>query len=171
MRRFCYFVLVSVLGLLSTAQVLGAPVIQHWQTENGLRVYFVPAPEIPMIDIRLVFDAGSSRDQRFPGLASLTAGLLDEGSGDWDADLIANRFEDVGAEYSASVLRDMAWTSLRSLSAAEYFEPALETFIKVVTSTSSTKFGITTRRENQSMLFIYTVYPSCRYTLDAYIER
>ncbi|MEN8129978.1 MAG: pitrilysin family protein [Pseudomonadota bacterium] len=136
MRRFYYFALVSVLGLLAIGQALATPVIQHWQTANGLRVYFVPAPEIPMIDIRLVFDAGSSRDQRFPGLASLTAGLLDEGSGDWDADAIANRFEDFGAEYSASVLRDMAWISLRSLSAAEFFDPALEAFIRVVTSPS-----------------------------------
>lgn len=136
MRRLHYFALLSVLGFLGIGQALGAPVIQHWQSENGLRVYFVPAPEIPMVDIRLVFDAGSSRDQGLPGLASLTAGLLDEGSGDWNADVIANRFEDVGAEYSASVQRDMAWTSLRSLSAAEFFDPALEAFIRVVTSPS-----------------------------------
>jgi len=26
------------------------PDIQHWVTANGVRVYFVPAPELPMVD-------------------------------------------------------------------------------------------------------------------------
>jgi Predicted Zn-dependent peptidases len=49
-----------------------APKIEYWTTANGLRVYYVPAPELPMLDLRLVFDAGSARDGAKPGLAMLT---------------------------------------------------------------------------------------------------
>ena len=109
-----------------------APEIQHWETDNGLRVYFVPAPELDMVDIRLVFDAGSARDGEQPGIAQMTNALLDSGAGSWDADTIAERFESVGAQFGAGALRDMAWVSLRSLTDPEWFEPAFSTFIKVV---------------------------------------
>lgn len=112
------------------------PAIQHWQTPKGMRVYFVPAPELPMLDLELVFDAGSARDGGLPGLARLTTGLLDEGSGEWDADAIARRFEDVGAQYTSGVERDFAWLSLRSLTAPEFLEPAFETYINVVSNPS-----------------------------------
>jgi zinc protease len=120
--------------LFGFGEVHAAPNIQHWQTVNGLRVYFVPAPEIPIIDLRLVLDAGSARDGTLSGLATLTKGLLKEGSGDWDADTIAQRFEEVGAKYSAQTQRDMTWIALRSLSDTEWFSQALETYIRVVTA-------------------------------------
>ena len=109
-----------------------APDIQHWTTDNGLRVYYVEAPELPMVDLRLVFDAGSARDGGRPGLARMTNALLASGAGDWDADAIAERFESVGAQYGAGAARDMAWVSLRSLNDLDWFEPALATFLAVV---------------------------------------
>ena len=39
-----------------------SPQIQTWETPNGARVLFVEAPDLPMVDVRLVFDAGSARD-------------------------------------------------------------------------------------------------------------
>lgn len=57
--------------------------IQSWTTDNGARVVFVPAPELPMVDVRVVFDAGSARDGELPGLAKITAGMLNEGAGEW----------------------------------------------------------------------------------------
>ena len=114
-------------SLFAIGQSIASPEIQHWQTSKGMRVYFVSAPELPMVDLQLVFDAGSARDGKSPGLARLTTGLLDEGSGDWDADAIARRFEDVGAQYTSGVEWDFASLSLRSLSAPEFLEPALET--------------------------------------------
>jgi len=139
MKRFHYIApVVLVIGLFARG-ALATPAIQHWQSENGLQVYFVPAPEIPMIDMRLVFDAGSSRDADLPGLAAIAIGLMDEGSGDWNADDIADRFENVGALYSASLQRDMATISLKSLSAAKFFDSALDTFVEVVTSPSFPK--------------------------------
>ncbi|MDZ7661772.1 pitrilysin family protein [Thiohalophilus sp.] len=106
--------------------------IQSWKTDNGTRVVFVPAPELPMVDVRVVFDAGSARDGNLPGLAKITAGMLDEGAGDRDADELARRFDDIGASYSASVKRDMAAFSLRTLVDKPLREQALSTFASIL---------------------------------------
>ena len=37
--------------------------IESWTTGNGARVLFVRADELPMLDVRLVFDAGAARDR------------------------------------------------------------------------------------------------------------
>jgi zinc protease len=102
------------------------PTIQHWQTNNGTQVYYVPAPDLPMVDIQIVFDAGSARDGKKFGLATLANGLLSEGAGGYSADQIAEHFDNLGAEISNSVDSDMATFSLRSLTESELLEPALD---------------------------------------------
>ncbi|OAD19209.1 peptidase M16 domain-containing protein, partial [Candidatus Thiomargarita nelsonii] len=89
-----------LLLLLLSSSTFAIPTIQHWQTDNGARVYFVPAPDLPMVDIEIVFDAGSARDGDKPGLAMLSNGLLTEGAGGYSADQIAEHFENLGAEIS-----------------------------------------------------------------------
>jgi len=106
--------------------------IQSWQTENGTRVFYVPAPQLPMVDVRVVFDAGSARDGGKPGLASLTNTLLDHGAGDWTTDQIATRFDSVGAQFGSSSHRDMAVLSLRSLTEKAWLKTALETMAAVL---------------------------------------
>ncbi|MFO7593472.1 MAG: pitrilysin family protein [Pseudomonadota bacterium] len=115
-------------SLLLGAYAHAGPDIQHWRTENGARVFFVEAPDLPMVDIRVVFDAGAARDGELPGLAMLTNGMLEEGAGGMDADAIAQRFDSLGARFSAGSHRDMATAGLRSLTRPELLEPALETF-------------------------------------------
>ncbi|MBI3772339.1 MAG: insulinase family protein [Gammaproteobacteria bacterium] len=121
---------------LSAISIQAAPVIQHWQTDNGARVYFVPAPELPMVDIRIVFDAASARDGDKPGVAAMTAGLLEEGAGKLNADQIADRFDSIGADFGTASLRDMSLVSLRSLTDARYLQPALETMTLILTQPS-----------------------------------
>lgn len=104
-----------------------APAIQHWTTANGAQVYFISALELPMVDVQVVFDAGSARDNGLPGLARLTNVLLDSGTAQHSADAIAERLDAVGAQLSSGTLRDMAWLSLRSLSDPLYLKPAVET--------------------------------------------
>ncbi|MBA2490143.1 MAG: insulinase family protein [Gammaproteobacteria bacterium] len=130
-------------GLLAAALLALAPWpaqagvnIQHWTTGNGMRVYFTPAPELPIIDMRVVLDAGSARDGEQPGVAGMTATLLNEGSDELDADAIAVRFEEVGAEYAGDAGLDQASVSLRSLSDANLFEPAFDTFMRALTNPS-----------------------------------
>ncbi len=120
------------LWLLPVLPVWAMAPIQHWETENGARVYFVPARELPMVDVRLVFDAGSARDDGHAGLANLTSALLDTGAGGLDADEIAARLEGVGARLGSGAARDMAWVRLRSLTDAELLEPALALMASVI---------------------------------------
>ena len=121
-------------GFLTDAAA--APKIENWTTDNGLRVYYAQAPGLPIVDFRLVFDAGSARDGAKPGLAALTSSLLDKGTGDLNADAIAYRFESVGAEFSASADLDMATVSLRSLTDPALLDTALDTYIQVASHPS-----------------------------------
>lgn len=127
------FYLIVVAFVIGFSEVNAAPKIEHWQTENGAQVYFVAAPELPMVDIQVVFDAGGARDGDNGGVAILTNGLLAEGAGDFNADQIAEKFDALGARFSNSSHRDMAVVSLRSLSEANIFDPALTLFNTVIT--------------------------------------
>jgi len=122
-----------LLGLIVAVSIQASPQVKHWQTENGARVYFVPAPELAMIDITVAFDAGAARDGKQSGLALLTNAMLNEGAGGLNTDQIAIAFEDVGAQFGNSSQRDMAILSLRTLTDKAAFEPALTMFSKVLT--------------------------------------
>ncbi len=127
----------GVSGLLClmvfSAGVNAAPEIQTWQTANGAKVLFIPAPEIPMLDVRIVFDAGSARDAGSNGLAALTNGLLAEGAAGKTAKQIAEIFESVGAQISYDAARDMALVGVRSLTEPRYLSAAIEGLTKVLT--------------------------------------
>jgi zinc protease len=122
----------SFVFLFALAPVQAGPEIQHWVTANGMKVYYVPAAEIPMIDVRVTFSAGSARDDGVAGLSVLSNAMLSQGADGMSADQIAESFETVGAQFSSGALRDMAWLSLRSLSDPEYIQPALNIFASVL---------------------------------------
>jgi zinc protease len=121
-----------LLGLLAPFPAQAMPRIQHWETSNGARVFFVAAPELPMVDINVTFAAGSARDDGHPGLSHLTNDLLDSGAAGMSADQIASRVEALGAVLDTGAARDMAWVSLRSLSDADHLKPALAIFADVL---------------------------------------
>ena len=124
-------IFVTALLLVSTLAA-AVPAIQNWRTANGIPVYFIPARELPMVDAQILFNAGSVRDGDRPGLAQLTNALLEEGAGDWSADVIADRLDRVGARLSASSRRDSASVSLRSLVDPRYLQPAVETVARLL---------------------------------------
>lgn len=124
--------LLAVALLLASSLAAAVPAIQNWRTTNGVPVYFIPARELPMVDAQVLFNAGSARDGERPGLAQLTNALLEEGAGDWSADVIADRLDRVGARFSASSRRDSASVSLRSLVDPRYRQPAVETVARLL---------------------------------------
>jgi zinc protease len=121
-----------VLCSFTSTTAFGAAAIQHWQTSQGGQVYFVSSPGLPMVDIRLVFAAGSARDGENHGIAALTTNLLETGAGQWNADQIAQRFDAVGAKYSSSTSRDVSWVGLRSLTQDDLLAQALATFQQII---------------------------------------
>ena len=106
--------------------------IQQWQTDAGSRVLFVHTDQLPMLDVRMVFNAGSARDGDLPGLASLTSALLDQGADGLDVEDIAREFEDMGVRFSTSSHRDMGLVSLTTLSDEEFRTPALALVTRIL---------------------------------------
>ncbi len=106
--------------------------IQTWKSDLGVPVYFIQSQSVPMVDIKLMFSAGSSYDGEFPGLAYLTNAMLSEGTKRYDKTQIVTGFDSVGAQFGSSVTRDMATLSLRSLTEASTLQPAIKLFQQIV---------------------------------------
>ena len=129
-------VLIAFLLTLFTLQSQAVPTIQHWQLANGAAVYFVPTEGLPLLDVQLVFDAGSARDGEKLGLAALTSVLIDQGAGSLDAQQIAEQLDSVGARMGASSSRDYTSVSFRSLSDQQTLKTAWDVLTKVVNTPS-----------------------------------
>lgn len=149
MKRLVLAAAVLATGCFSQAHA--GPKVEQWTTDNGLRVYYSQAPGLPILDMRLAFDAGSDRDGDKPGVASLTSFMLDKGTGKQDADAIAYSFESVGANFSASADLDMASASLRTLTDPSFLDPALDMYIKVVSQPSFPERDLQ-RVKNQTLI-------------------
>ncbi len=128
-KKVSAYALFSWLGLLLAPNfaVAGIPVVQ-WTQSSGTRIYLVESPAIPMVDVRIEFDAGSRRDPLGKeGLASVTAGLLSQGarpsgvpgtggfSAALDENALGEAWADLGASFGASASTDRMGFSLRSL--------------------------------------------------------
>jgi zinc protease len=129
--------LLSIMLLFVSLSVMASPKIEHWTLKNGARVYFVETRNLPMLTLNVVFDAGSARDPKGRnGLSMLTNQMLNDGTGELDANAIAATFEGLGAEFGSSNDRDMAGVSLRSLSDRALLDPALDLFARVLAAPS-----------------------------------
>jgi zinc protease len=118
------------LAVSGTAQA--AIPIQHWTHASGARVYLVPSPSIPMLDVQLNFDGGSRRDPaNQAGLASITAGLLLDGVAAQGAQLaldenqLGEAWADLGAQFGAQASDDRFSFSLRTLTEPELMRGAV----------------------------------------------
>jgi len=115
---------------------LKTPTVQEFKTQSGTRVLFVEAPELPIVDVQLVFDAGSARDSELKsgqyGLASMTAQLLDEGTSTQTTDQISATFERLGAQFGAAAYRDMFTVNLRTLSDSNLLNPAIDQLLSIL---------------------------------------
>ena len=107
--------------------------IQHWQTTQGARVFFVENRDLPMLDLAVDFPAGSGHDPAAkPGIAHLAHGLLDQGAGGLSDTEIAHRLADSGAILGGRFDRDRAGVTLRTLSSLPEREVALDVLTRVL---------------------------------------
>jgi zinc protease len=119
----------SIAGLLLVAAGWAHAIlpIQHWQTQNGARVYFVENRSLPMLDVSVGFPAGAGFDNRDKaGIASMTNQLLRLGAEGLDEQAIASRLADVGAQLGGQFDTDHAGLALRTLSSRAERSEALE---------------------------------------------
>lgn len=106
--------------------------IVSWNTKNGARVLYVNAPQIPMVDVKVSFDAGSARDGKKPGLASMTNNMLSVGAGKWNTNQINERFDDVGTRYGSASNLDLASVSIRSLNDTALLTQSVDTLKAII---------------------------------------
>jgi zinc protease len=94
------------------------PALRHVRLGNGLEVYTVRHGEVPLVSLELVAPAGGCLDPPDKsGLATLTAGLLDEGTRRSSALEIAARVERLGGQLAAAADWDAAYVYGSMLSA------------------------------------------------------
>lgn len=125
--------------------------IETWTLANGVRVLYVHRPELPMMSIKVVFDAGSARDpQGKYGLAALTARMLDQGAGDLSADAFARRVDDLGLKFGAGNGRDQLSVQVTSLTEGDTTGEAWRLLTTVLTEPAFTAKAL--RRERNRLL-------------------
>lgn len=126
---------------------------EKWQTQNGLRVVFYQAMEVPMLDIGIAFAAGSAYDGQSFGLAALTGLLLQEGSGSWNASQVAENLANVGAQWNIDTNKDMTVLQLRTLTSSEPLKKAVDMFKWMLTKPAFKPQAVN-RQKKQQLLAI-----------------
>jgi len=102
---------------------LATPAIADFRLANGLRVLVAPTEGVPLVSARLSFDAGTRNDGARPGLATMTAGLLTQGTATRTAPRIAAEIEGLGANVGAGAGVD--FTNVFANAPANVFPQAL----------------------------------------------
>ena len=129
----CFALLATAALALPAPPALCALSIQHWQTSGGARVYFVESHDLPILDVKVEFPAGSSRDTpSTSGLAGLTLRMLRFGAHGLTEEDISGRLADVGAQLAGSFDYDRAGYALRTLSGTAQREQALATLAAIL---------------------------------------
>ena len=93
---------------------LTLPAIQQAKLPNGAALRVVPMHEVPLVQVTLRVKGGGRLDGDLPGLATFTAGMLDEAAGDRDGLGIAAEAAFLGAELSVSADWEYLYLSLNT---------------------------------------------------------
>ncbi|WP_321325944.1 pitrilysin family protein [Thiomicrorhabdus sp.] len=118
--------------LLVSVSAFAGVHIESWHTDNGAKVMYVQAKQLPMLDIEMTFDAGSARDGDVWGLASMTSNLLGTSTSKLNEEQVSETFNNIGAQIGSNVSRDNASVSLRTLTRPKIMKTALDNFAKLV---------------------------------------
>ncbi len=106
----------SIMLLASTMSAHGAPLGKRIVLDNGMVLLFSEKHEIPVVTVNMAIKAGSLTEPADkPGLASVTASLLMQGTKTRTASQINSEIDFVGGSLSVSGGSDYASASLRVL--------------------------------------------------------
>lgn len=118
--------------IYSQSALAGVP-IEQWTQASGVQVFLAPSMGIPMVDVRIDFDAGSRRDPPDQaGLASATAGMTAKGvrasasEAALDENSLSEAWADLGASFGADASGDRMSFSLRSLTYPDLLPKAVQ---------------------------------------------
>ncbi|MDO5692393.1 MAG: pitrilysin family protein [Pseudomonadota bacterium] len=115
-----------------TAPAFAAIPIQHWTQPSGAQVWLVESPVIPMLDVRVDFDAGSRRDPASQaGLAGVTALMAGkgvaarDGQPALDENALGEAWADLGAAFGGSASDDRMSFQLRTLTEPDLLQKSV----------------------------------------------
>ncbi len=129
------------------------PAIDKRKLSNGMNVWIVRQPELPIISMNMVLNSGATADpQDRAGLASFTASLLNTGTKTRTAVDVANQLQSIGANIGAGANWDSANVSMQTLT--KNLDKALEIYSDIVTNPTfpETEFETLRRRALVSLL-------------------
>jgi zinc protease len=107
------------------------PELQRATLKNGLKVVLAERKGVPMVDLRLRIEGGTSSDSRATaGLASLAMNMLDEGAGKRSAIQISEELQKLGATLGTGAALEVSTVSMTALKAN--LEPSLALMSDVV---------------------------------------
>ena len=107
------------------------PNIEKTKLSNGLEVWLVKQPELPIVSMNMVFKTGSTEDpQGLTGLNDVTSALLDEGTKTRSAVEIANQTQNIGAQLFTTANADSS--AVRMLTLTKNFDQALDIYADVI---------------------------------------
>ncbi len=114
----------KILPALDAAPDIKFPDVQRAKLKNGLNIILLERHSAPIVNVALAVDAGYASDAPAKaGLASLTLGLLDEGTKTRDAFQIVNQLDSLGARLNTASSLDMSFVRLQATS--ENLKPSL----------------------------------------------
>jgi zinc protease len=121
----------SALPRLGSDPAFQFPAIAKASLPNGLRIWTVAHRGLPVTSVLLLIEVGASADPpERPGLAALTADLLDEGSGELSALQVHDALARIGAQFDVEVGPDATLVSLTTMS--RFVDRALELLADMV---------------------------------------
>ncbi|HMF55948.1 MAG TPA: insulinase family protein [Pyrinomonadaceae bacterium] len=124
------------------------PRIQRRKLSNGLEVLLVEQHELPVVSMNLVLKTGAAADpQDRPGLASMTAAMLDEGTKTRSSLDISNQLASIGANLSAGADFDSTGVSLLTLK--RHLPQALDIFTDVIKNPAFPDDELTRQRQQR----------------------
>ena len=115
MTKLRHGALALLAGLLAAAPA-AAIEIEEVTSPGGATFWLVEEPAIPIVSVEISFAGGARLDpEGKAGLATLVAGLLEEGSGEFDATAFAKAADELSARFGFDAGRDRLTVSARML--------------------------------------------------------
>jgi predicted Zn-dependent peptidase len=112
---------------------------------NGLKLYVVEMHEVPLVQFTLTIKGGGRLDGSSPGMASFTAGMLDEGAGSRDAIGIASEAAFLGASLGTFSDWDASYVSVKV--PRRTMDPALDLMADVALRPTFRAVEVTRQRD------------------------
>ena len=129
------------------------PPVEKKKLSNGLAVWMVRQPELPIVSMNLVLKSGGAANPAGKeGLASMTSGLLDTGTKTRSAVEIANALQSIGANMGAFSSWDQTNVTLQTLT--RNLDRALDIYSDVVVNPAFPADELETQRKRALVGFI-----------------